>query len=88
MFSKTVSIVKSSDSGYEWKQVVYRGIIIKSIRFWIKSLVFDAPYIEKPFEQRMAFLNEYFSSEEGKKAKYVQLVEHEKCQGSCHGDTV
>jgi DNA ligase-1 len=26
MFSKTISIVKSSDSGYEWNQVVYRGI--------------------------------------------------------------
>jgi hypothetical protein len=43
--------------------------------------VFDAPFVAKPFEERIEFLKEFFNSEDGKKAKNVQLVEHEKCQG-------
>ncbi len=32
----------------------------------------------------MKYLQEYFSSKEGKEAQYVKLVKHEKCKGQEH----
>ena len=42
LFQKTISIVKRFDAGDQWKQIKY--------------VVYDAPHLKLPFEQRMEFL--------------------------------
>ncbi len=45
-FQETISVVKSVDAGERWRQVQY--------------VIFDAPHLNLPFEERMAFLNKTF----------------------------
>jgi DNA ligase-1 len=63
-FQFTVGIVKSSAKSAFWKNLTYQ--------------VFDAPELRKPFEERLAYLEENFG--EGKGLEFVRVVEHCKCK--------
>jgi len=64
-FQETVSIVKRKDQSGDWSK--------------IKFMVFDAPTLNKPFEQRLQDLQNLISN-----ANYAQYVEHTKCTGRDH----
>jgi DNA ligase-1 len=63
-FSETVSIVRRQDAGEHWRRV--------------RFLVFDAPSLQAPFEERMASLSDWSRPE------FVELVQHQRCLGEDH----
>ena len=65
-FQRTVSIVRRQDQSDHWKQ--------------IRFLVFDAPGLEKGFEDRLAFVKECLAG----KPEYAQAHEHLPCRGVDH----
>jgi DNA ligase 1 len=65
-FQRTVSIVRRQDQSDHWKQ--------------IRFLVFDAPGLEKGFEDRLAFVKECLAG----KPEYAQAHEHFACRGVDH----
>jgi DNA ligase-1 len=65
-FQRTVSIVRRQDRSDHWKE--------------IRFVVFDAPSLEKKFEDRLAFVRECV----GASTKYAQPHEHLACQGVDH----
>eukprot|EP01126_Amoeba_proteus_P030543 TRINITY_DN3017_c0_g1_i12.p1 TRINITY_DN3017_c0_g1~~TRINITY_DN3017_c0_g1_i12.p1 ORF type:complete len:352 (-),score=66.65 TRINITY_DN3017_c0_g1_i12:633-1688(-) len=68
-FNDTISIVKSQDESERWKQLVYH--------------VFDViSYKEKPFEERMALLNQRYPSNGSH--NFLTIVKQIKCQGVEH----
>ncbi|MBM4077667.1 MAG: DNA ligase, partial [Planctomycetes bacterium] len=66
-FQKTVSIVRRQDKNLQWESVRY--------------LVFDAPAMTTPFEERIQFLVEQYRAW---KNEYVQLHDHQVCKGISH----
>jgi DNA ligase-1 len=63
LFQKTISVVKRLDAGEQWKKIMY--------------VVFDAPHLDKPFEERMQFLDDYARRE---KPPYMQVHSQWKVQ--------
>ena len=65
-FQRTVSIVRRQDQSDHWKQ--------------IRFVVFDAPKLEKGFEDRLTFVKESLAHG----PEYAQAHEHIKCHGVDH----
>src|SRR5437879_4449369 len=63
-FQRTVSIVRRQDQSDFWKEVRY--------------VVFDAPKLEKGFEERLEFIHEVIR---GNKPLYAQAHEQQLCMG-------
>jgi len=66
-FQKTVSIVRRLDRSDHWKQIKY--------------LVFDAPEMDAPFEDRIGHLDETIGS---LGSAFVEALAHEVCEGMEH----
>lgn len=66
-FQRTVSIVRRQDKSEHWKEVRY--------------MVFDAPALDVPFEERLGWLSGQFQS---RTAPYTTLHEHSRCQSVTH----
>lgn len=66
-FNRTISIVRRQDKSEHWKQVRY--------------LLFDAPTQSGPFEDRLAYLQDYVAS---KKPTFALALEHSLCRGIDH----
>ena len=66
-FQRTVGIVRRQDKSDHWKEIRY--------------LVFDAPRLEKGFEQRLEFVREVVQAN---KPPYALTHEHELCKGLEH----
>ncbi len=66
-FQRTISIVRRQDQSDHWKNIRY--------------LVFDAPQLTDPFEQRLQAMKELFQS---KKLAYAAAHEHTRCLGIPH----
>lgn len=65
-FQRTVSIVRRQDKSDHWKEITY--------------VVFDAPKLEKRFEERLAFVNECLPQ----RLHYAKAHAHVPCQGVAH----
>lgn len=66
-FQRTVSIVRRQDKGDHWKQIRY--------------VVFDAPALDEPFEERLKFLDDCIAQVG---SDYLQQLEHSRCSGIEH----
>jgi DNA ligase-1 len=66
-FQRTVSIVRRQDKSDHWRDVRY--------------VVFDAPALEDPFEQRLKFIDE---SLRGIGSEFLQAHQHTRCRGFDH----
>jgi DNA ligase-1 len=66
-FQKTVSIVRRKDQSDHWRQIRY--------------VVFDAPGLKEPFEQRMDYLNDLVLRGT---PEFTIAHEHSRCQGLAH----
>jgi DNA ligase 1 len=66
-FQKCVSIVRSVNAGDQWKDVKY--------------LIFDAPALAQPFEQRVQYIESMFGAAQH---EWARPVEHVQCQGIDH----
>lgn len=67
MFQRAVSIVRRQDRSDHWKEISF--------------VVFDAPKLEKPFEDRMDFIKECLSDS---KLQYARPHDHATCKGIDH----
>lgn len=67
MFQKTISIVKTLDSGERWRDVVY--------------VVFDAPHLTDPFEERMRQVDAFLRNRSGPN---LRAVTQSPCLGKAH----
>jgi DNA ligase-1 len=65
-FQRAVSIVRRQDQSDLWKEITY--------------LVFDAPALEKGFEDRLQFVKECL----GDSSAYARPLEHQVCRGVDH----
>ena len=70
MFQKTVSVVRRQDRSDDWKTVRY--------------LVFDAPAIHAPFEERMESIRDLLDA---CASEYIEALGHERCEGNDHLET-
>ena len=66
-FQRTVSIVRRQDKSEHWQEIRY--------------LVFDAPSLKDPFEERLAFVKDTLASIG---QKHLEAVAQERCQGTSH----
>lgn len=66
-FQRTVSIVRRQDKSEHWKQVRY--------------LIFDAPAMDEPFEERLKFVEDRVQ-EIG--SEYLGALEHARCKDLSH----
>lgn len=66
-FQKTISIVRRQDRSEHWKQIRY--------------LVFDAPAEKTVFEERMAWLKDYFRTNT---SSFTQLLDQMRCKSDTH----
>jgi DNA ligase-1 len=66
-FQRTVSIVRRQDKTDLWKEIRY--------------VVFDAPRLQKGFEERIEFVQEIVRAS---KSPYAQAHEHQRCAGLDH----
>jgi DNA ligase-1 len=66
-FQRTVSIVRRQDKSDQWKELSF--------------VVFDAPTIDAPFEERVAFCQRHLS---GGRAPYARHHDHIQCRGTEH----
>ena len=66
-FQRTVSIVRRQDRSEHWKQICY--------------VVFDAPSLAEPFEERVKFVSESLA---GAKSEYVRPHLQERCRDLEH----
>jgi DNA ligase-1 len=66
-FQRATSIVRRQDRSDHWKEIVY--------------VVFDAPALKTPFEDRMAALQSLFAPD---RTPYARALEQERCQGLDH----
>ncbi len=69
-FQKTVSIVRRQDKSDHWKQIRY--------------VVFDAPDLKEPFEQRLKFVADALAAV---KSDFVVPHEHRECRSVDHLQT-
>ena len=66
-FQRTVSIVRRQDQTELWREVSY--------------LVFDAPAVQAPFEDRLAFVREALTQ---KRPPFARLLEQQRCRDVDH----
>jgi DNA ligase-1 len=66
-FQRTVSIVRRQDQGDDWKELAF--------------VIFDAPGLDAPFEERIARCQRYV---EDVAPPYAEWLPHEVCQGVSH----
>lgn len=66
-FQRTVSIVRRQDKSDHWKQIRY--------------VVFDAPAVDEPFEERLRFVEECVAKVG---SEFVRALEHAPCEGLDH----
>lgn len=66
-FQRTVSIVRRQDGGEQWREIQF--------------VVFDAPRVKGPFEERLARCEELLGREE---ARHVIVHPHVECRGFEH----
>ena len=66
-FQRTVSIVRRQDKSDQWKEIRY--------------VLFDAPKLEKGFEDRLAFVRECITSNQ---PEFASAHEHLLCKGVEH----
>jgi DNA ligase 1 len=66
-FQRTVSIARRQDRSDHWKEMTY--------------VVFDAPGLDKPFEDRLAMVKECF---QGGAHRHATAHVHERCRGADH----
>jgi DNA ligase-1 len=67
MFQKAVSIVRRQDKSEHWKGIRY--------------VVFDAPKLEKGFEQRLEYVRDIIQANQ---PDYAQAHDHQPCRGLDH----
>jgi DNA ligase-1 len=65
-FQRTVSIVRRQDEPESWRKIAY--------------LVFDAPAVTEPFEDRLAFLQDAL----GQSPAHIRVLPQERCKGCSH----
>ena len=68
-FQRTVSIVRRHDGSDLWRE--------------IKFVVFDAPAVPEPFEQRLSYLQQLFTQ---RRRQYVSLLDQHPCRGQSYLD--
>jgi len=66
-FQITVSVAKSQGADTRWKGLQYR--------------IFDAPGLNKPFEERMQTIRDWFDSHP---TEYAKVLKMQKCKGKAH----
>jgi DNA ligase-1 len=66
-FQRTVSIARRQDKSDHWKELTF--------------VVFDAPALDAPFEERLAFCTQHLSAG---RAPYARPHEHVQCRGTEH----
>jgi DNA ligase 1 len=66
-FQRTVSVVRRQDRGNEWKELAF--------------VIFDAPGLDAPFEERLARCQQYV---EDVAPPYAEWLPHEPCKGVAH----
>src|SRR5579871_4776825 len=66
-FQRAVSIVRRHDETERWREIMF--------------LVFDAPAMTEPFEQRLHYLDELLRQHQ---PPFAQVHPHEPCQGLAH----
>jgi DNA ligase-1 len=69
-FQQTISVVKRLDGGLQWESVRY--------------MVYDAPHLELPFEERMKFLESNRLFMKGVGGSYATLLSQQKVQSKQH----
>jgi DNA ligase-1 len=66
-FQRTVSIVRRQDMSDDWKELAF--------------VIFDAPSLDAPFEERIAHVERYV---EDVAPPYAEWLAHQRCQGVPH----
>ena len=66
-FQRTVSIVRRHDESEHWREIAF--------------LVFDAPDVNGPFEERQRVLESMFSQ---RQPQYARVLQQERCTGTDH----
>ena len=66
-FQRTISVVRRQDKSDHWKEISF--------------VVFDAPAMDAPFEERLAFCRAVI---EERKLEYTKFLEHQRCTGLDH----
>ena len=66
-FQRAVSIARRQDRSNDWRELTY--------------VVFDAPAVDGPFEDRLAFVRAHMESE---KPPHARWHPHERCDGIAH----
>lgn len=66
-FQQTVSVVRRQDRSDHWREVRY--------------LVFDAPEVDEPFEDRLEHVKQLFAAQQ---PPYAHVVAHERCRDAEH----
>ncbi len=66
-FQRTVSVVRRQDQSDDWKELAF--------------VIFDAPSLERTFEERISHVKEYV---EDVAPPYAEWLPHEPCQGVAH----
>lgn len=66
-FQRATSIVRRQDRSDHWKEITY--------------VVFDAPAIQAPFEDRLAEIDKHLSPD---RTPYARALEQERCRGMDH----
>lgn len=66
-FQRTISIVRRQDKSDHWKEITF--------------VVFDAPAMDAPFEERLSYCR---TELEKRKPLYAKFLEHEVCTGLDH----
>ena len=66
-FQRCVSIVRRQDENDDWREVSY--------------VVFDAPALRQPFEERIQYLRQFLSETRPDKARFLEQV---LCRGTAH----
>jgi len=69
-FQQTISVVKRLDGGLQWENVRY--------------MVYDAPHLDLPFEERMKFLEKNSLFMKGVGGSYATLLSQQKVQSKQH----
>lgn len=66
-FQRTISVVRRQDRSDHWKEIMF--------------VVFDAPAMDAPFEERLAFCRALV---EERRPAYAKFLDHEQCLGVDH----
>lgn len=70
MFQQTISVVKRLDGGLQWEKIRY--------------MVYDAPHLDLPFEERVAFLKGIPALMKGAGGSWAELLTHKKVESKEH----